>query len=522
MTVKPDLDIEQVLQKFSLTSPFYLKLFSLLVFAGVTNAFYSLNYVFAATDSRYRCKYPNCENFDIEQTLNITLDNSCHRFSFVDNQTFCSASNIDMNKLVKCDQWMYEDENTFVGEFNLGCEDWKRAFVGTVHSFGYMIGLLIMGPLADKIGRKKLVIITGLTAAFMGLGRSIAQSYWLYVSLELIEALFGDSYSSTFMLGVEMVTKENRVSFITLMTASTSLAGILMALTAFAIPYWRNFLRAIYAPALLFLFYAFVLDESFRWLLITGKKDEAKSVIRKTAKYNNVDITEDELDKIDYESENQGGNSMGQVLKMTLSSRKMVLRFCACVCMWVTALFNKYTLLINSVELEGNKYINFGLATFSELPASLALGFLLKRFKRKPPLTYSFLLTGVFCVAQSFVPKGHIILSTSLFLIGKFMATISYAIVYLYTSELFPTYTRNTMHSLCSSLGRTATMLAPQTPLLMRYWYGLPSVIVGGLSLITGLVVMTMPETAEDVLPDTVTQAENVGVRENRDNVTRF
>lgn len=55
--------------------------------------------------------------------------------------------------------------------------------------------------LVSRLGRKKLIIFSGITAATMGLGRSITSSYWVYVVLELIEALFGDTYSATFMLG---------------------------------------------------------------------------------------------------------------------------------------------------------------------------------------------------------------------------------------------------------------------------------------------------------------------------------
>lgn len=202
-----------------------------------------------------------------------------------------------------------------------------------------------------------------------------------------------------------MVTKENRVSFITLMTASTSIAGILMALIAWAVPYWRYFLRVIYAPSLLFILYAFLLDESLRWLLITGRKEQASGIIKSAAKISNVDLSAADLDDIDYEK-GPNGTDWIPLIKMTMGSKKMLLRFAACVCMWITGLFNKYTLLINSVELEGNKYINFALTTFSELPASFALGFLLKRFQRRIPLIFSFLLTGVFCIGQSFVPKG--------------------------------------------------------------------------------------------------------------------
>lgn len=206
--------------------------------------------------------------------------------------------------------------------------------------------------------------------------------------------------------GVEMVTKANRVSFITLMTASTSIAGILMALIAWAVPYWRYFLRVIYAPSLLFLLFAFLLDESLRWLLIKGRKAEAKDVIVKAAKASNVDLSEFDLDSIECEKEVEASNWI-DLLKMTFGSKKLVFRFAACVCMWVTGLFNKYTLLINSVELEGNKYINYALTSCSELPASFAIVFLLNRYKRRIPLMFTFLLTGVFCIGQSFVPKGN-------------------------------------------------------------------------------------------------------------------
>ncbi|XP_030022828.2 organic cation transporter protein-like [Manduca sexta] len=514
MVIKEKVDLENVLSKFKLSGRYYVKLFALLIFSGVTNAFYSLNYVFAASDVGYRCKYTECENNNsfASSPVNITLnDAKCSRYLLLDKTAGCHAGNVDTSRIVGCTDWVYEEPQSFVEELGLECEDWKRTLVGTVHSFGYMIGLLITGPLADKIGRKKLIILFGITAAAMGIGRSLTNSYIVYLTLELVEGLFGDTYSTTFTLGVEMVTKENRVMFITLMTASTSLAGILMAVIAWSLPYWRHFLMAIYAPSLIFLLYIYFLDESVRWLLIKGKKEKAKVIISNAAKVSKVELNSDAV-SIKCES-NDSKNNLTTSLKSTFGSKKIMLRFLACGCFWITGIFNKYVLLINSVELEGNKYLNFGLATFSELPASLALAYVLKRFRRKMPLIFSFMLTGVFCIGQTLVSKGNPWLSTSLFLVGKFMATISYATVYLYTSEIFPTYTRNTMHALCSSVGRIASLLAPQTPLLIRYWSGLPCVVVGGLSLITSVVVMLMPETSDDILPDTARQAEAIGIK---------
>ena len=35
-------------------------------------------------------------------------------------------------------------------QFGLACDDWKQTLVGTVHSFGNMLGLLIQGQISDR------------------------------------------------------------------------------------------------------------------------------------------------------------------------------------------------------------------------------------------------------------------------------------------------------------------------------------------------------------------------------------
>ena len=44
---------------------------------------------------------------------------------------------------------------------------------------------------------------------------------------------------------------------------------------------------------------------------------------------------------------------------------------------------------------------------------------------------------------------------------GKFCASMSYAIIYLFSSELFPTSVRNTGMGCCSCIARIGSMTAP-------------------------------------------------------------
>lgn len=70
---------------------------------------------------------------------------------------------------------------------------------------------------------------------------------------------------------------------------------------------------------------------------------------------------------------------------------------------------------------------------------------------------------------------GYAWAGLALFMAFETLATFSYNIVYMYTSELFPTYTRNSMHSICSAVGRVGSLLAPQTPLLVSAHQTQPS-----------------------------------------------
>lgn len=53
------------------------------------------------------------------------------------------------------------------------------------------------------------------------------------------------------------------------------------------------------------------------------------------------------------------------------------------------------------------------------------------------------------------------------YLAGKFGATAAFTVVYIMTSEIFPTPLRQSLMGACSMFGRIGSMVAPQTPLLV-------------------------------------------------------
>ncbi|XP_049865298.1 organic cation transporter protein-like [Pectinophora gossypiella] len=481
-------NLDDVLVKFKLSGRYYIQCLTLMSVAFMSNCINCQNYVFVAEKVSYRCKDADYRSE--------------------------SCTNINNGSEV-CNEWVYDNPYSFMSEFQLACHEWKRTLVGTVHSCGYMIGLLIVGPLSDRWGRKLTVAVTGTIGGILGISKSFATSYWIYVTLEFMEAAIGNTGSPIFMLSIEIAAVEKRLMVVLITSMGYASGFIAFPLAAWLVPYWRNLLRVLYGPPLLFIFYIFLLDESPRWLLSRGNKDGAVAILEKMAKYDKITIDKDVLENLTYEKNED--ITLVQLLKQTITSRTLLKRLLICVVWWIASTFVNYGMQIHSVSLKGNKYINFSFLSIVEVISTIITIYTLSRFRRKKSLILNFLLAGLFCFIQPFIPSNINWLSIIVYMAGKLMSATYFNITYVYTSELFPTYTRNSMHALCSSLGRIGSIIAPQTPLLTVYWHGLPSLVFGLASLLAGMATLFAPDTADDALPDNVTQAEALGKKQKKD-----
>ncbi|KAI8422051.1 hypothetical protein MSG28_009950 [Choristoneura fumiferana] len=475
-----------------------------LLFTAMSN----INYVFAAAADEARCLVPQCEGAQPALApppwWPARAPPRCSRPVLAAGALNCSADSFT-NLSKPCDAW-----------FDLACQEWKRTLVGTVHNIGVMISMPLMGFVSDRWGRRKSIIASGLGLAVGAFKTLTAGPGWtgypLYMLLELLEAaLVTGTYTTCFVLMLELVGKNRRVISALVLGIMIAAGELLLALIVWLVPYWRHFQLFLYCPAFIFLTYIFLLDESLRWLIVNEKNDKAVMLVQKIAKWNGIPVSRKMIDGIrnskvafdaDVEVEKEKFHP-----KLLFSSTMLLKRLLVCSWWWFTAAFVYYGLLINSVSLPGNKIVNFALSSLSTLIAEFVAAYLLNKIGRKFTLLGGFLLCGVCCVSEAFIPKAATTELIVIFLLGKMCISVCFNAIYVYTSELVPTSARGCLVGACSMLARVGSVLAPLTPLLGAWWPPMPILLFGGAALTAAGATLTTPETLRRALPDTVAQA---------------
>ncbi|BAM87550.1 4-hydroxybenzoate transporter [Bradyrhizobium oligotrophicum S58] len=162
-------------------------------------------------------------------------------------------------------------------------QEWKltRGALGPVFSaglFGLMLGAIAFGTLADRVGRKRIIVIA--TAAF-GLGTLatvLAQDATSLIALRFLTGLgLGGAMPNAVALTSELAPHRRRATMVMAMFAGFSIGAALGGLLAAAlIPAfgWRAvFLVGGLVPLLLTPLLAVSLPESIRYLALAGGRD---------------------------------------------------------------------------------------------------------------------------------------------------------------------------------------------------------------------------------------------------------
>lgn len=278
----------------------------------------------------------------------------------------------------------------------------------------------------------------------------------MFAFLEFLTALVtSGSYMSIFILGMELVGRKKRAIGSVIISFVFSMGQVMLGLIAMYVRKFRLLQRIIYIPTFLVLSYIWIIPESIRWLLSKGRNQDAVTIIQKAARINRVDLSTKSLDSLRECSASEVVVVTKGNFLMVTKSRILLLRLINCCFCWFTNGFVYYGLSVQSVVLGGNKYVNFIMVSVGEIPAVALTYILLQRVGRKWTLSSSMIVAGVVCILSEITPDTDAsgVIRLLLFFIGKCAISVSFYVLYVYTTELYPTFLRQSLMGICSAFG---------------------------------------------------------------------
>ena len=170
--------------------------------------------------------------------------------------------------------------------------------LGSYSLFGMMFGALLLGTLADKIGRKKGIVISfvlfSVATVLTGFS-STPTEFGIYRFLAGLGC--GGLMPNAVALINELAPKKMRNTLVTLMFSGFSLGGVFAAgLGIYVMPRfgWEMMFFAAAVPLLVLPFIIIYLPESIAFMVRNGREVEAKDLLRKMQPENN-NITSETL-----------------------------------------------------------------------------------------------------------------------------------------------------------------------------------------------------------------------------------
>ncbi|XP_007905061.1 solute carrier family 22 member 5 isoform X1 [Callorhinchus milii] len=505
--------------------PFQRIMFLLLSITIIPNGYVGLSMVFLADTPQHHCRLPNSLNgttgeanlsslLPVEEVDGEMIYSRCRRYKTPVTDGF----NDTTRETEPCvNGWEYSTDryiSTIVSQWDLVCDnDWKGPMSLSMIFLGNLCGAIISGQVSDRYGRK-VVLFGGIAMQTILSFMQMASSSWEMFSILCFFIGVGDisNYVTAFVLGAELFSKSVRITFTALGICLTFAIGYaILPLIAYFVREWKLLILALFLPELLFFPLWWFIPESPRWLLSQGRVEEAEAIVKAAAKKNGIKHVGEIFQRSDnmvLKSTNKLKSKHNYVdLVRTFHVRIITV---ISLLIWVITAISYYGLTLSTSNMYGNPYINCFISAVTDMVAYIISWRLMLHAPRRISTASMLLLGGSILLLVRFVPTSLHILTLILVMIGKSGIAISYAIIYIFTAELYPTLVRNMGLGACSMASRGATIISPYLVYLGTYNKDLPFMLMGGLSIMAGFFCFILPETYGQRFPDTIQQAQPV------------
>ncbi|XP_034555491.1 solute carrier family 22 member 16 [Notolabrus celidotus] len=435
----------------------------------------------------------------------------------------------DGKKTVKaCEDFVYDHTEVYqsiVTDWDLVCEsEWLAKLCQPSFMLGVLIGALVFGDIADRVGRVKILMITSVCQFVLGVAVAFSGNYYFFMVLRFLLAMVSSGYLVVVFVYVTEFTGIKVRTWTSMHVHAAFAVGIMVvALTGYLVRFWWIYQIILSTCTSPFLFFCWKFPETPFYLMAKGRYKDTQTLLDTIARVNGIESRMNVEELLEQEEKENGRLLLEESNEKPMQSEKklsildlfrswrMAGRTCTVWAIWFIGSLGYYVFSLGSVNLGGNQYINLFLVGAVELPSYLVGCFAMDRIGRKKTCAPALLLAGVACMLIIVVPPDIEILAIVLSMTGKFAIAIAFGLIYLYTCELYPTIIRSLAVGSGSMMCRVGSVVAPFCVYLSHVWVYLPQLIVGILAFIIGVLTLLLPETLGKPLTSTLEEAEALG-----------
>jgi putative MFS transporter len=350
--------------------------------------------------------------------------------------------------------------------------------LGSSTYIGFFFGALLAGTLGDLIGRRTVMIWALALYCAASLVSAFVNSWPPFFAARIVAGI-GTGAESAIIAPylAEFVARRFRGSFTGSLAGFFSFGFVAAALLGyFIVPAhdegWRMVLVITALPVVMLLWWRRALPESPRWLESRGRTDEASRI----------------LDRIEADFVRRGhalavaqpepavasgkSGTLRENFRLLLAGRQARITIMTWI-MWLSITFSYYSFfvwipgLLVETGMSITKSFSYSLAIYcAQVPGYFSAAWFNEKIGRQATIATYMLLGGASALGLAFSSSNEQIMLAGICM--SFFMNGTYAGVYAYTAEVFPTAVRTTGAGLASAIGRVGAIVSP---ILVGYLY---------------------------------------------------
>jgi putative MFS transporter len=340
---------------------------------------------------------------------------------------------------------------------------------GTLFFLGMLIGAAVFGKLADRYGRRRILIITVACDAIFGLLSVFAPNFAILLGLRFLTGIaVGGTLPVDYAMMAEFLPAKNRGRWLVMLEGFWAVGTVVVALAAWItsiyVPQdaWRWIFAVTALPALIGLGLRFWLPDSPMYLLNSGDRESAKTVLNQVLIANGKPAMPVE-EQLHLPARTKAPGLFSPEF------RRRSIMILVCWFLVSVSYYGVFTWMPARLAEEGFGYVRgYGflvLVALAQIPGYALAAWGVEAHGRKPTLISFLLLSAFGCML--FVVAGEAWLIGASILLMSFALLGTWGALYAFTPELYPTASRATGMGAAGAIARLGGLLAPSAVALV-------------------------------------------------------